>query len=304
VSRTEPDATRIVRLWLEEGVTALPDHVLDAVLDQLPATSQRRPTWLARRSPFMSKFVGFGLAAAAVVILAVIGIQLIGGSNPGGPPQDPSPSPSVEPSVAPSAGPSTADGTLGPPGTAVQAANFAEPFTFTVPEFPTTDPPTPVAFVGEGSGPPYQSMRLNSPTWGIVSFHDDQSLPANLCLPTGDRIDDVPATPEAGGDWLASSTGLEVTAAEALDVDGRSALRWDIHLPVGVCDEQSEAMAQQVQPPWFAAGEDHRVYAVPTGADTILVLTWGVSFMGLSEEYGDAVNAATDDLVQSMTFGD
>jgi hypothetical protein len=62
-------------------------------------------------------------------------------------------------------------------------------------------------------------------------------------------------------------------------------------------------MAQQVQPPWFGAGETHRVYAVPTGADTILVLTWGVSFMGLSEEFGDAVNAATDDLVRSMTFG-
>jgi hypothetical protein len=44
------------------------------------------------------------------------------------------------------------------------------------------------------------------------------------------------------------------------------------------------------------------VYAVPTRSDTILVFTWGVSFMGLSEEYGDAVNAATDDLVQSMTF--
>jgi molybdopterin biosynthesis enzyme MoaB len=28
-----------------------------------------------------------------------------------------------------------------------------------------------------------------------------------------------------------------------------------------------------------------------------------VDFMGLSEEYGEAVNAATDDLVQSMTFG-
>ena len=30
------DADRIVRSWLEEGVTALPDRVLDAVLDQVP----------------------------------------------------------------------------------------------------------------------------------------------------------------------------------------------------------------------------------------------------------------------------
>ena len=36
---TDRDVTRIVRSWLEEGVTALPDRVLDAVLDQVPATS-------------------------------------------------------------------------------------------------------------------------------------------------------------------------------------------------------------------------------------------------------------------------
>ncbi len=48
---TERDVTRIVRSWLEEGATALPDRVLDTVLDQLPATSQRRAWWPARRVP-------------------------------------------------------------------------------------------------------------------------------------------------------------------------------------------------------------------------------------------------------------
>ena len=46
---TDRDTTRIVRSWLEEGVTALPDRVLDAVLDQVPATPQRRSWWPARR---------------------------------------------------------------------------------------------------------------------------------------------------------------------------------------------------------------------------------------------------------------
>ena len=48
---TDRDTTRIVRSWLEEGVTALPDRVLDAVLDQVPATSQRRSWWPAWRFP-------------------------------------------------------------------------------------------------------------------------------------------------------------------------------------------------------------------------------------------------------------
>ena len=46
---TDRDTTRIVRSWLEEGATALPDRVLDAVLDQVPATPQRRPLWPAWR---------------------------------------------------------------------------------------------------------------------------------------------------------------------------------------------------------------------------------------------------------------
>jgi len=35
---TDRETTRIVRSWLEEGVTALPDRVLDTVLDQVPVT--------------------------------------------------------------------------------------------------------------------------------------------------------------------------------------------------------------------------------------------------------------------------
>ena len=38
----ELDTTSVVRAWLEEGVTRLPDRVLDAVLADVPTTSQRR----------------------------------------------------------------------------------------------------------------------------------------------------------------------------------------------------------------------------------------------------------------------
>ncbi len=56
------DADRIVRSWLEEGVTTLPDRVLDAVLDQVPATPQRRFTWWpARRLHHMNSIVKFGV---------------------------------------------------------------------------------------------------------------------------------------------------------------------------------------------------------------------------------------------------
>jgi hypothetical protein len=82
---TERDLTRIVRSWLEEGVTALPDRVLDAVLGQVPATRQRRAWWPAGRSlPLRSlrrelvlAAVIVLLAAAAIAGAALVGAQLL-----------------------------------------------------------------------------------------------------------------------------------------------------------------------------------------------------------------------------------
>ncbi len=45
------EITRIVRSWLDEGVTRLPDRALDAVLDQITVTRQRRPNLANRNRP-------------------------------------------------------------------------------------------------------------------------------------------------------------------------------------------------------------------------------------------------------------
>ncbi|MGH2455242.1 MAG: hypothetical protein ACRDHD_03170 [Candidatus Limnocylindria bacterium] len=98
---TDRDTTRIVRSWLDEGVTQLPDRVLDAVLDRVPATPQRRATWWpAWRSPFMNT-ARIALATAAVVASAVIGYQLLGGPGVGNSQPTATPSPSVSPSPTP-----------------------------------------------------------------------------------------------------------------------------------------------------------------------------------------------------------
>ena len=54
---TDRETTRVVRSWLDEGVTKLPDRVLDAVLDQVPATPQRRSGWSAWRSYRMNTYL-------------------------------------------------------------------------------------------------------------------------------------------------------------------------------------------------------------------------------------------------------
>jgi hypothetical protein len=96
------DVERIVRSWMDEGVTKLPDRVLDLVLNQIPATPQRRASWLARRSPPMNTYARLGLIAAAVLAVAIVGIGLFGRTTNVGPTT--SPTPSASSSLPPSPG--------------------------------------------------------------------------------------------------------------------------------------------------------------------------------------------------------
>ncbi|HSL76860.1 MAG TPA: hypothetical protein VK867_07940, partial [Candidatus Limnocylindrales bacterium] len=70
----ERDSTRVVRAWLEDGATRLPDRVLDAVLAELPMTHQRRrSTWTDVRSWHRSTWVRL---LVALMALAIIGSSL------------------------------------------------------------------------------------------------------------------------------------------------------------------------------------------------------------------------------------
>jgi hypothetical protein len=102
MSATDRDTTRIVRSWLDEGATRLPDHVLDAVLDRVPATPQRRITWWpARRLQPMNSMLKYGLAAAVIAIAALLGYSYFVAPNVGSPGLgDPTPTPI--PTLAPS----------------------------------------------------------------------------------------------------------------------------------------------------------------------------------------------------------
>ena len=109
---TENDVARSLRSWLKENRHEDADRLLDVVFDQVPATPQRRASWLARRFPPMnSNVVRVALVAAAVVVIAVVGFQYLGNANTGGPVPSETPQPSTTPvaSAEPSA---QADGSL------------------------------------------------------------------------------------------------------------------------------------------------------------------------------------------------
>jgi hypothetical protein len=185
----ERDVTRIVRSWLEEGATALPDRVLDNVLDRLPATHQRRPLWSVRRLHHMSTPIRIAVAAAAVLVVAVLGLNLMprqGGvgsptltaspnptvsPSPTAPPtpsptSSPSPSPSPRANGGPLRSPQDMDISLDP-GTYKVADPFALPFgiTFATPWTPKALAPGDAGFTKTDPNDPG-----NWPAWVNVDL--------------------------------------------------------------------------------------------------------------------------------------
>jgi hypothetical protein len=99
------DPERLIRAFLDEGVTELPERAYDVVRSDIDRTHQRVVIgpW---RTPDMNTFAKFAMAAAAVLVVAFVGYNLLP-SDPGtGGTATVSPSPSASPSVAASPVPS------------------------------------------------------------------------------------------------------------------------------------------------------------------------------------------------------
>ena len=207
----DPETTRIVRSWMDEGVTQLPDRVLDAVLDQLPSTPQSRATWWpVRRTSTVNAIVKFGLAAAVLVVAALIGINYFGGTSGVGGPAPDSSARTVEPTATQSA---TSDPTAS-----------SSPWTG-IPQGP---------FVLTGSDSPVKvTVDIASPGW--------EPLPAFDAVTKDDDGLDPPES--VGGALLAwawpSGTGFDVYG---------DACQWSTTIPetpATTPDEIAAALAEQ-----------------------------------------------------------
>lgn len=86
------DLERLLQSFLAEGPLELPDPSYDEVRDRMEHKRQRAfiGPW---RTPDVNRYLKLGLAAAAVVLIAVVGYNLLPGLGVGGPSATPSPSP-------------------------------------------------------------------------------------------------------------------------------------------------------------------------------------------------------------------
>jgi hypothetical protein len=125
---TDRDTARIVRSWLSDDGYESADRVLDAVLDRLDTTPQRRaPWWPARRFAHMNQAMRIALASAAIVAVALIGVSVFRSQNVAGP-DSADPTPTEVPRTIPNQ-----------QGAALDAGTYAIPMagiqvTFTLPD--------------------------------------------------------------------------------------------------------------------------------------------------------------------------
>ena len=264
--RSHRDTTRIVRTWLKEGATELPDRVLDEVLDRLPGTRQRRVWWPLRKLFRMNRAVAFGITAAAAVIVAMVGVGLFPSPGPGvgGHPEDRTPAASATPIALADA-----------PDTGLAAGRYLidDPFpvriTFDVPEGWTRCAYSPLE---QGAcGPELQGFTVQI-TENVVADPCDPSR-APLDPPVGPSVDDLVEA-------ISGLPGFEVTNAVEIAVDGFHGKEIEVTAPVANCELATWSTADRTN--GVGRGEVNLLRIVDV--DGVRVMLAAAQLPGLSAE--------------------
>ena len=103
------DPDRSITRWLvAEAPDRAPERLLEASRAQVSSTAQRRSLRLVRRIQAMNAYAKLGIAAAAVLVVAVAGINLAPGLNMTSSAPSATSSPLASPTALPSVAPSEA----------------------------------------------------------------------------------------------------------------------------------------------------------------------------------------------------
>ena len=218
------DIERVLGYWLEDGPVAMPDRVVDVVARRISVRPQRRSWRLIRRSP-MSPALRYGAAAAAVLVLAVVGYNLLPRFGFGGPGPSPTPSPAPTTSAAtglPQATCDEADATCAGKLTAgvVSSTLFQPKLTFTVPD---------------GWNNTLDTNRKYTLHYNFARGHFLQVI-TQIAIP--EQTADCSRATKAGAgsgvaDWVAFLTtnpGLVTTKPAAITLGGYTGMQLDLHV--------------------------------------------------------------------------
>ena len=219
---TDRETARIVRSWLDEGATELPDRVLDAVLDRLPATRQRWRRgiggWFRLRNSFA---VAAATAAAVVAVMFLVGVLAPPGEIRLGWSPDESAHAGAPPTPYPIL-PADIDSPLVPGRWAVPS-NFSLALTLAV-------------------GPGWRSCWHGYQELGVCLGGEGDIDPPGVGFSIVDYVVADPCNPAAGGPPLGADadevaaaisnlSGFQVTDPETVTIDGVPGLRLTVTAP-------------------------------------------------------------------------
>jgi hypothetical protein len=217
------DIERTLDAWFVDGQSVMPDRLFEAVLDQVERTPQRPFARLRRRLTEMTPRIRILMAAAAALIVAVVGFALIGRPQPDGVGASPSASALSTPIVSPSPAlferqSRQFDPFVGPgetPSPRAGALTFSTPAGWGNPEdFPNGFQISPRG-AGEADGIWLWSDVV------VVSEADPCSETPEPSV--GESARDI-------ADWLAEATGVVASTPIAVSIGGLEGWRVDISM--------------------------------------------------------------------------
>jgi len=246
------DIDRVLGHWFEDGPTAMPDRVVDVVARRIRLRPQRR-AWRFLRRPPMRTPIAYGLAAAAVLVVAVVGFNLLPKSpSYGGPLTTATPAPTET-----SAGPSPS-----PASTVVDASAFGVPLTLTA----------------SGGWTIYAIERTNlGMSWGAnrvdLGFHPISAV----TLPGETSLDPWIPVPADFVGWITARPEYTAIQTRPVTVGGRSGTEVDADF-VWNTDSRPRDLVRYSTGAWLydAGDKGHRIRFIllpaPSGSDGVMIV--------------------------------
>jgi hypothetical protein len=249
---TDPKLTRALDLWLAEGHDEVNDHVLDLVEGRIRRERQR-PAWLLRRSLTMRRNLTYGVAAAAALVVAVVGYNLLTRQDGVGGPT--TPLPTASPTAIPTGSPVATGPVDLPDGTLAPGQYRIRP----LPDDPDLGNLTLIATVPAGGWQGFRDVpaligpRGDNDNAVLIGFMAAETLFSDPCHwdldGSGDRGQpgDIALGPDALAlvNELNNNPGYTYLRSEPYKIDGFDA--WDVELQLpgaevlASCDSSPEA---------------------------------------------------------------
>ena len=262
------DVNRIVRSWIREEEHDSADRVLEIVLSRLETTPQRRPFWPPRRFATVNGYAKLAIAAAAVLVVAIIGYQFLPRTGGVGGQPTPAPSPTTIPSPSASILPLLIDGAL-LPGTYRKVRFTNQPLTLNVPApgWAHVD-----NFITKGDA--WDGNGVTLATWQVSHIYSDSCNWEGTLV----AVDSAPSVVAA----LVAQQGHTTSGPSDTTLGGQPATRIELSLEasfdVAACDRSIVRLWPDAGPreqyglPIYP-GQTSVVYVVDHGVFTTLVVS-------------------------------